>query len=155
MKPYNALIKKNKEGKIEDVILLKEGFSFFAFLFSGLWFLYHRMWKELLALILINIAFAILGKFYPNSNKIFLEFSFLLIIALNATYWLCEHLKKKGYEFVGIVFGENCVNAKIRFIKNLEADLKPDYPEFDDSILNPKLHRQMIKLKKSQSHLAA
>ena len=151
MKLYNALIKKNKEGKIEDVILLKEGFSFFAFLFSGLWFLYHKMWKELFALILINITFAFLGKISSDFNKIFLEISFLFIIALNANYWLCDHLKKKGYQLVGMVFGENITNAKIRFIKNLEAD----FPEFDDSILNPKLHRQMLKLKKSPSHLAA
>ncbi len=155
MKPYNALIKKNKEGKIEDVILLKEGFSFFAFLFSGLWFLYHRMWKELLALIMINIAFFMLGKFFLDFNKILVETAFLFLVALNATYWLCDHLKKKGYEFVGIVFGENSTNAKIRFIKNLEADLKPNSPEFEDSILNPKLHRQMMKLKKSQRPLAA
>lgn len=155
MKPYNAIIKKNKEGKIEDVILLKEGFSFFAFLFSGLWFLYYRMWKELLALIIINVAFAIFGKFSSDFNKFLLEIAFLFMVALNATYWLCDHLKKKGYEFVGVVFGENCTNAKIRFVKNLEADFKPNTPEFDDSILNPELHRRMMKLKKSQSHLAA
>ena len=135
--------------------MLKEGFSFFAFLFSGLWFLYHRMWKELLALIMINIAFFMLGKFFLDFNKILVETAFLFLVALNATYWLCDHLKKKGYEFVGIVFGENSTNAKIRFIKNLEADLKPNSPEFEDSILNPKLHRQMMKLKKSQRPLAA
>ena len=100
MKIYNALIKKNKEGKIEDVILLKEGFSFFAFLFSGLWFLYHKMWSEFLAILLVNFLIAYMENFSPAIDKILLEISFIFLVALNANYWLCEHLKKKDYNFV-------------------------------------------------------
>jgi hypothetical protein len=150
MKLYNALIKKNEEGKIADVVLLKEGFSFFAFLFSGLWFLYHRMWVEFLALILINITFAFLGNFSSDFDKIFLEVAFIFILAINANHWLCDHLRKKNYQFVGLVFGTNCENAKLRFIKNFESDS----PEFDDAILNPKLYRKMTKLSKLKSRLA-
>jgi hypothetical protein len=120
MKLYNALVKKNKSGKIEDFILLKEGFSFPAFIFSELWFLYHRMWREALALIIINCAFVYLGKIYSDFDQFFLEISFLTIIALNANYWLCETLLRKNYEFAGLVFGNNLDDAKLRFISNID-----------------------------------
>lgn len=141
---YNTLLKKNSEGKIEDIILIKEGFSYSAFFFSGLWFLYHRMWKEFFSVALINILFVLFAKFSSDFDKALLEIAFIFIIALNANYWLCEHLKKKGYEFAGLVFGKNSAEARLRFSK----DFATDFEEFDDAIINPKLHRQMSKLKK-------
>jgi hypothetical protein len=148
MKIYNAFIKKNKEGKVEDIVFVKEGFSFFAFLFSGLWFLYHKMWSEFFVFLLASTALSYGFEFIPEFDKFFLELAFVFIVALNANYWLCENLKNKNYEFVGLVFGGNRTEAKIRFVKNLEADVSASAIEFDDSILNPKLHHQMMKLKK-------
>jgi hypothetical protein len=124
MKIYNALIKKNKEGKIEDLILLKEGFSFFAFLFSGLWFLYHKMWKEMLAVVLINIVFVKLADFSVSFDDIFLQVALIFMIALNANYWFCQHLISKGYQFSGMSFGANCDEARLNFVKNFSDDLE-------------------------------
>jgi len=146
MKLYSALIKKNKEGKIEDVVLLKDGFSFPAFFLSGLWFLYHKMWKEFLGLILVNITLVSISKIYAHFDLISLEILFAFIVALNANYWLCEHLRKRNYEFVGLVFGTSYSNAKFRFIKNLEVDYKVDPSEFDDSILNPQIGHKKTHL---------
>ena len=42
MKSYSIFIKKNdKSESIDDVILLKEGFNFYAFFFNIFWFLYN------------------------------------------------------------------------------------------------------------------
>jgi hypothetical protein len=141
MKLYNALVKKNKEGKVEDVILLKEGFSVCAFLFSGAWFLYHKMWQEFLALLLINIVFIFLGNFYSNFDRIFLQTAFIFIVAFNANYWLCSHLKKKGYELAGLFFGADCDDARLSFVKNFMVGSNSILPEFDDLILKPKYRR--------------
>jgi hypothetical protein len=146
MKLYNALIKKNKSDKIEDIILLKEGFSFSAFIFSGLWFFYHRMWRELFALIIINIAFVSLGKILSDFDQSFLEISFLIIIALNANYWLCESLIKKNYEFAGLVFGRDLDEAKLNFITNLKESLSSNLEEIDEAILCPKAHLSKFKI---------
>ncbi|MBP7710015.1 MAG: DUF2628 domain-containing protein [Rickettsiales bacterium] len=140
MKLYATLIEKNKEGKISDAVLLKEGFSFFAFLFGPFWFFYHKMWQEFFVLLALNIGLGLFGEF----DKILLEVALASIVALNANYWFGEHLKKKNYEFVGLVFGSDLTNAKLRFAANFGADISA----FDDSILNPKLHRKMRKLKK-------
>jgi hypothetical protein len=132
MKTYSALIKKNNKGEVEDLVLLKEGFSWRAFIFNGLWFLYHKMWKEIIALILINFAFALFTKVFSDSDKILLEIAFIFVVALNANYWLCDHLKKKGYEFVGLAFGSDVLSAKLDLLQKLQL-------HFSTKILDPKI----------------
>jgi len=131
MKTYSALIKKNRDGKVENLVLLKEGFSWRAFIFSGLWFLYHKMWKEFLVLILINFAFFFLAKISSDFDKIVLEIFYLFLVALNATYWLEQHLRKKGYELAGVAFGADELSAKFNFLQNTDFDFAPQ-------ILDPK-----------------
>ena len=130
MKLYNSLVRRNKKGEIQDVLLIEEGFSFLAFLFSGFWFFYHKMWKEAFFLIAINIIFALI--FNGFEQKIF-EIIFIFLVAVNAKYWLNEHLKKKGYEFLGLTLGSNLTNARLKFITNLE-----DKNDFDQSIFSLK-----------------
>ncbi len=151
MKLHSALIKKNKEEKIEDIVLLKDGFSFYAFLFGPAWFLYHRMWQEFLALLVINISFGIFNHFLSASDKILLEISFIFLVALNANDWRLEHLKKKKYALVNFVFGSDAENAKLRFIENLEANIPQ--AEFDDSLLNPKSPHILLQFKNWKSCL--
>lgn len=124
MKLYNALVKKSQEEKIEDILLFKEGFSMMAFLFSAFWFLYHKMRKEFFVLLAANFVFVFAGgmNFLSGFEEFFLQISFFFIIALNANYWLVDDLKKRGYEFVGLVFGSDAANARMRFVENLKAD---------------------------------
>lgn len=147
MKLYNVLIKKDQAEKIEDITLIKDGFSWGNFFFSSFWFLYHKMWQEFLILTLISGFLTGSKIFSGNSDGVLLSFSLLMIVAFNANYWLCEHLKKKNYQFVGLIFGVNLEDARMRFIENLEVDV-----EVGDSILNPKAHlkqkKEAKKLKK-------
>jgi len=132
MKNYSALIKKNSNGEVEDLVLLKEGFSWRAFIFSGFWFFYHKMWKEFLVLLLINFAFFFLAKISSDFDKIILEIFYVFLVALNATYWLEDHLRKKGYEFVGVAFGNDALSAKYELLRNCSLNFSP-------KILDPKL----------------
>jgi hypothetical protein len=122
MKLYSVFIKKNDSKKVEDIALIKEGFSFAALLFSNFWFLYHKMWREFFVLALVNFVFVYFFTLLPDFDKVFLQAAFVFIVALNANYWLCEGLKKKNYQFVGLVFGSDLTSAKIRFLENLQAD---------------------------------
>ncbi|MBM5781900.1 MAG: DUF2628 domain-containing protein [Pelagibacterales bacterium] len=154
MKLYNALIKKNKEGKIEDIILLKDGFSYPAFFLNSIWFLYNKMWKEFGVLLGVSFSFMLLKalSIFSLSDVLLLELIFTFIIALNFNYWLVEHLKKQGYEFIGLVFGSDMTNAKMRFVKNLENEQNSEEIEFDISITDPKLYRQMLKKQKKEHY---
>lgn len=127
MKLYSALIKKNDEGKISDMIFLKDGFCYKAFLFSGLWFLYHKMWKEFAVLIATNCALSLLidFNFISDIDQILLNIALMFLIGFNANKWLFENLKEKGYKFSGAVLEKSCIDAKIHFVKdyaNLSLD---------------------------------
>lgn len=95
-----------------------------AFLFSAVWFLYHGMRREFWILLAANFVFASAGKynFLSGFDSIFLQIAFFFIIALNANYWLTEDLRKRGYEFVGLVFGKDSQDAKVRFVEGLRAE---------------------------------
>lgn len=154
MKLYNALVKKTKLGTIEDVVVFKDGFSFPAFFFNNLWFLYHKMWKEFGVLLLLSFVFILLKSLgiLSSSDVFLLEIVMVFMIALNFNYWLVDHLKKQGYEFVGLVFGVDEISAKMRFVKNLEENQKTENFAFDIAISDPKMHRQILKMKKREHY---
>ncbi|MBM3579712.1 MAG: DUF2628 domain-containing protein [Alphaproteobacteria bacterium] len=116
MQPYSALVRTNPADQSAEVVFLKDGFSWSAFFFSGLWFLYHRMWKEFLALAAANIIIIIiLAHISSDFDLACLEIAFIFLVALNANYWRAEHLKKEGYEFVGMSMGNSDAEASLRF----------------------------------------
>lgn len=152
MKLYNVLTLNNKEGKTQDVLFLKDGFSWLAFIFNIFWFLYHKMWKESFALFLIAGVFVVLeeAKIIYGDAKLIIEILLHFIIALNAYHWLGENLVKKGYQFQGVIFAKDAAQARLRYVQNLEVDIESC--QFSDAILDPKLHRQLMKLEKDKPY---
>lgn len=126
MKVFNALIKKNDEEKIVEILMVKEGFSWTALFFSAAWFLYHKMWQEFLVVLLVFFSFEILAKFLAPADKFLIEIMFNFLVALNANYWRCQHLKRKKFQLVGMYFGDSSDQAKVNFIKDSEvSDFEP------------------------------
>lgn len=123
MKLYNVFIKRDFQGKIEDIRFLKDGISLLALFFTPLWFAYHKMWKEFFAIIFISI---LLSSFAASVSQVFdisLQVILCFVIAINANYWLGEFLhKKKKYAFAGSVFGHNPAEAKINFAHNFDVE---------------------------------
>lgn len=142
MKAYSVLVKQNNLNKIEDIKVVKEGFSMGAFLFSGFWFLYHKMYKEFFVLIVFTIILNSLTKTLGDSNKLAIEILFIVIIAFNANYWLVQSLNDKSYKLTGMAFGRDDDEVKIDVIKNLDDEV------FDEKYLNPSLKKNPNFLKK-------
>jgi hypothetical protein len=124
MNLFNIYIKKSENEAIEDLAVIKNGFSFTAFLFGVLWFLQHKMWKEFCGLLLVNIVFIyIFNKgWFGVFDIFFLELGLFCIVGLNANYWHEQCLLAHQYQFVGCVFGKNKDEAKLRFISNCFKD---------------------------------
>lgn len=145
MTSFSIFLKKNSDQKVEKIIALKDGFSWSAFFFSGLWFLYWRMWREFLVLFLVEIVIASVEKFSSNFDQFFLATSFAIIVAVNANYWLADYLKRRGHQFVGVVFAKNSAEAKVRFIENSKADIEARELDFADSFLDPTICEKKLK----------
>ena len=123
MKLYNIFIKQDSDGKIEDVKLLKEGFSVYALIFTPFWFLYHKMWYEFFAIIAVSFLVVFLEEIHFGINANIIEIILLIFISINANYWLGISLQKKqNYKFIGMVFGKNSAQAKINLVENFHLN---------------------------------
>ncbi len=115
MKLYNIFIKQN-QSEIEDVIALRDEFSFWAFVFSGGWLLYKKMWREFL--VFLSIFLIISSGFFSEFEVNFLNFVIAFLLGLNANYLLGNVLQMRGYKLAGVVFSDNAEIAKIRFLED-------------------------------------
>ena len=149
MKLFSIYIKKSPHQPIDDLVAIKNGFSFFAFLFNILWFLQHKMWRESLALVLFNIIFGLITQknWLGGVDIITIEFVLIIMLGLNANYWYEQSLLRKNYQFSGCVYGKNDDEAKLRFISDC----------FDSDNKNNILYRSICNFKKdkeSQEYLS-
>jgi hypothetical protein len=139
MKLFNIYIKKSANGAINDLIMVKNGFSFWAFGFGLLWFLYRKMWRPAIIILLITSLL-----FYIQDRQIFTDYALTvislavsLIIGLNANYWYENYLKQRQYQFFGCIFGKNSALAKLRFIENYLVIHPQDSELFCESLFYP------------------
>lgn len=142
---YSGLVKYNKSGKIQDVIVVSDDFSWKSFFFNPLWLLYHRMWFE--ALFFIGVI-AIFGNFNKlGINSLIIQIAFALAVSLNAKKWYKENLlKRHKYQLVAELFGHNHVEAKLKLINQLTLKSHSDHSEiFSSEILNPQKNKKKPK----------
>ena len=119
MKLYNIFIKQDSAGRVEDVVLLKDGISIIALISTPFWFLYHKMWNEFFAVVFITIIFSLFAEFSSELTEALLQSILLFLIAVNANYWRGENLRKKrNYFFGGVVFAKSAAEAKSNFVRN-------------------------------------
>ena len=139
MNLYKALVKFDKDNKIEDVIVIDEGFSWGALILNPIWFLFHKMWLEFFLFLSILILFNWTSRF--GIYDFFMQASLIFMMALNSKTWYFDALtKRKKYCFMAMVFGANATEAKIKFINQINLQNKENNEKiiFSDNLLNPK-----------------
>jgi hypothetical protein len=100
----------------DATIFVKEGFSWPAFFFSFLWMLWHRLWIEFVAFIVIMVTMQLM------LNALGLEaiggaVSFLvnLLLGLEGNQLLRHKLVRNGYVEVGTVAAEDRGQAELKY----------------------------------------
>ena len=118
MRVYTVHLRRHGLDAERDLVLVKEGFSWPAFVAGALWALWHRLW--LFALLLAVAAGAINGIAYLTGADSFAGgvLSFALAVAAG---WIGNDmrrrvLEKKGFAFVGVVTARNDDDAVRRFL---------------------------------------
>jgi len=147
MKSYNILIKKNQNNKIDNIVLIKEGFSFYALVFSVFWFLYHKMYKEFAILLLVALSISVLGNLHPDFDKVIIDILMSVIIAINANHWRENHLKKEGYEFVDVIFGKDKEEAQINFLNQTSIN------KLSKEFIDPRSYRKTALMDKIKAKI--
>lgn len=118
MKIYTVHVRRQGLDPERDLVLVREGFSFWAFLFSFLWLLWNRLW--LAAVVLIAVQVIIAGAVYwlsANEPAILVVDLFTsIIIGLIGHDLKRWKLAQTGFVEEGVVSGRNIDDATRRYL---------------------------------------
>jgi hypothetical protein len=81
-------------------VLLREAFSWTAFLFGALWFLWHRMW--LVLLIYLAVA-ALIAALLPERVAPYAAFALQLLVGFHARDLRRWTLERRGWRLAAII----------------------------------------------------
>lgn len=101
----------------ERIIFVRDGFSFWAFLFAPLWMLWHRMWLVLIAYAAVVAAIEASMVRVGASRTVIAVISLFIsvLVGLEASTLCRVALRRRGWHNVGIVSGDDVEDAERRF----------------------------------------
>lgn len=101
-----------------DIVVLKDGFSWPAFLIGGLWALWHRMWWVALGLIAGAGMLSGVGSFMftDSFSPSILSAAFALLAGLLAHDLRAWTMERQGFVQSGVVVAENADDALLRYL---------------------------------------
>ncbi len=116
-KLYSVHINPEHEEPFETAEFVQEGFNIYAFIFTGLWMLYHKIWASGIVIILLMGLIAALGasfSFNPMSVLV-LRVGLQIMIGLEANDLRRRYLSERGFIVSDIVTGTTLLDAQQRY----------------------------------------
>lgn len=116
-KIYNAYEKPEAAEVTERVVLVREGFSFWAFGLNALWLLMQRMWVLFGLYVLAVIAVSIIARTLGMSAVavMMLQLWLQLILGFHAYDFQGALLKRRGYRLAGVIVAPDDIAAERRY----------------------------------------
>lgn len=115
MNIYSVYINTNKENS--NVLIVKQGFSFVAFIFNSLWALYHRMWA--IALLTFSVNMLIISWKEENAFGLaafIANIAVPFIFGFFATEIREYYARKKGYALDDIICAASEEEAELKYM---------------------------------------
>jgi Protein of unknown function (DUF2628). len=117
MRVYTVHVRTPTERLDRDVILIREGFNWYAFLFAGLWALWSRLWLVAAGLIALELVWAAIATRFDVDPLFQAATSFGLALIVG---WAANDLRRwtlfrRGYTEVGVVAARDDDQAMQRF----------------------------------------
>jgi hypothetical protein len=114
----------------ERFVFIRDGFSFWAFVFAPLWLLWRRLWLALLFYVAVIVALEggmwLLRVPYPARSIVIVLIS--LLIGMEAGTIRRWTLKRRGWRQLGVVTGNNHEAAERRFFDTWVAQMAAPRP---------------------------
>ena len=101
----------------ERFVFVRDGFSFWAFLFGPLWMLRHRMWLVLIGYVVVVIAMTVALRAVGASGNVSAGEAFLLalLIGIEASSLRRFTLGRRRFRNLGVIVGDDQGCAEQRF----------------------------------------
>ncbi|MEX0840037.1 MAG: DUF2628 domain-containing protein [Parvibaculum sp.] len=107
------------------IVLVKEGFSFPAFLFSWIWLLWHRLWIAFaLWIALIIVVSAIAQNLIGAEGAAICSLALQFLLGFEAGDIRRWTLERNGYRMAGLAGGGNLEEAERAFFAKWDRPLK-------------------------------
>ena len=104
---------------VERFAFVRDGFSWWAFLFAPLWMLRHRMWPVLIGYVVIvgaiEIPVKLSGAPFLAANLIGILLG--LLVGFEASTLRRFTLNRRGWKSLGVVSGDDLEDAERRFFE--------------------------------------
>jgi hypothetical protein len=102
---------------VERFAFVRDGFSWWAFLFAPLWMLRHRMWLVLIGYVVIAAAIEVPVKLSgaPGFAASIIGLLLGLLVGLEAGTLRRFTLSRRGWKNLGVVSGDDREDAERRF----------------------------------------
>jgi Protein of unknown function (DUF2628) len=115
----------------ERFVVVRDGFSIWAFLFAALWMLWHRMWLVLLLYLVIGGVIEAALRYAGFSDWVLVAVAVALSFLVGAESSTLRHftLERRGFRTVGVVSGDNLEMAERRFFDAWVRDGGRDRPD--------------------------
>lgn len=105
----------------ERIVLVREGYAFWAFVFHLLWLLYHRCWRISALVAVLLVAIVKLGAMAGLSPLAVMVMQFGLQFWLGGVAQDCRRasLRRSGYDEIAVVCAESELLAERRYFDRL------------------------------------
>lgn len=112
-----------ESGPAARLLLLREGFSWPAFLFGPLWALWHGLWQVAIGLFLAALVLSLFlqGLGFSESHGFAAQLGLNLLMGLMGQDLRRWGLKRRGYDMAGVVTGDDREGALRRFLDRSPA----------------------------------
>lgn len=100
-------------GREDDLLFLREGFCWPAFVFGGLWALWHRQW--LVAAGVFGFAAILALAALPDTITAIVSFAIQVVLGLEASALRFKSLLASGYRELGLAAGRSLEEAELRY----------------------------------------
>ena len=113
-------VKKDFVVRADELVFVKDGFSFWAMFFSVFWMIYHHLWLPLIGFVVTFGVLKILAYLFGAPA----ETGGLLFAGLSIAFGFLANdlrrlvLEKEEYNVVGAVVGTSPVDCERRFFQN-------------------------------------
>jgi hypothetical protein len=123
MKLYTVHVRPGAASAYEKPVFVREGFNFYAFIFTLFWTLYHRLWLAALGIFLVNVAFMMMakGQWFGMEGISIMQLGVNILIGFHANDWLRARLAKRGYIMADITACDSLLRAEQRYFERLLA----------------------------------
>ena len=116
MKVYTVHTHPGDADPMENAVLIREGFNFWAFLLSGLWALYHRLWLGFFGIVAVSVLCSFAAELFDGGPE--MDFALALVTGIGfgliANDLRRHKLAACGWKMIDIVAGHDETEAEHR-----------------------------------------